>query len=101
MKNIITTSLLLILAACGKNGGVATTHDGNFGDVAAADAVCASDANLPTGGGTYKALIGASTRFAPSTDWPLKASTSYVRSDGKTVIGTTTAARVFSFNFTV
>lgn len=78
----------------------AATHDGNFGGVTAADSFCATDANLPAGGGTYKALIGASTRLPPSTNWPLKASTAYVRSDGVTAIGTTTAARIFSFNLT-
>jgi hypothetical protein len=115
ITSIVFASLLLILFSCGKTSGLApgssgcttckifvtaTTHDGNYGGVAGADALCATDANLPAGGGTYKALLGASTRFPPSTNWPLKASTTYVRSNGVTVIGTTTAARILSFNLT-
>lgn len=36
----------------------------------------------------------------PSTDWPLKASTTYVQSNGTTVIGTTTAGAIFNFPLT-
>lgn len=70
---------------------------GNLGGTAGADAKCMSDANYP-GSGTYKAMIGDSSRSASPTptDWVLKASTEYRRLDD-TVIGTTNASRVFSF----
>jgi len=83
----------------------ATTTNGGLGAtpalaIAAADALCMADANKPAGGGTYKALLASSVRQAPSTDWPLKASTNYVQSNGTTAIATTTAGRVFTFPMT-
>ena len=44
----------------------AVTHSGNFGGTSGADSFCNSDAAKPAGGGTYKALLGATTRAAPS-----------------------------------
>ena len=76
----------------------ASQYDGNLGGVSGADAKCMSDANKPAGSSTYKALIAATTRQSPFTDWPLKASTAYVEKNGVTPIGTTTAGRVFTFN---
>ena len=74
--------------------------------ILAADALCARDANHP-GTGTYKALIvdGAGNRRASVTastgdgqvDWVLRANTSYYRSDGTTLIGTTNANGIFTF----
>lgn len=111
-------SFLVFLISCGQSDGVApgttssssvtnkkiflsaATHNGNFGGAASADALCAVDANLPSGGGTYKALIADINRQAPSTDWPLQASTTYTRSDGTTIIGTTTSGRIFTFPLT-
>jgi hypothetical protein len=79
----------------------ATTTEGNFGSIAAADSICANDANKPAGGGTYKAMVVKGTdRRACSTDncsggiaehidWVLKANTSYYKTDGTTLIGIT------------
>ena len=81
----------------------ATTTAGNFGSIAAADTICANDANKPAGGGTYKAMVVKGTdRRACSTDncgggtsehidWVLKANTSYYKADGTTLIGSTDA----------
>lgn len=120
MKKIIALSLLLILFSCGKNDGSApntssstdttsstgcttckiflsaSTDTGGAG-VAGFDTLCATDSNNPNDGSTYKALIGASTRQPPSTDWPLKASTAYVQSNGTTPVATTTSGSVFTF----
>jgi hypothetical protein len=47
--------------------------------VAGADYLCqlSANSNESANPGTYKALIGAATRQAPSTNWPLKASYNY------------------------
>ncbi|MBE7440021.1 MAG: DUF1554 domain-containing protein [Spirochaetales bacterium] len=80
--------------------------------IAGLDNNCATDANKPAGGGTYKALVTDGTaRRACTTpncssgtsehfDWVLKPSTEYRRKDGTTVIGTTTANGVFTFPLT-
>lgn len=71
------------------------------------DSACNSDASRPNSG-TYKAVMASSARTACTTancsggvsensDWALSASTEYRRVDGTTVIGTTTAAGIFSF----
>ncbi len=84
---------------------------GNLGGVVGADAICASDVNKPSGGGTYKAMLTATTRIActtancsggPSehTDWVLAASTSYERGGDGAPLGTTTANAIFSFPLT-
>jgi hypothetical protein len=77
--------------------------------LAAADAACMSDANKPSGGGIYKALLASSVRRACTSancgssgigenlGWVLKPSADYYRADGTTKIGTTTAAAVFAF----
>lgn len=76
--------------------------------LAAADSGCMSDANKPSGGGTYKALVASSLRSACTTancsggateniSWILRANTTYYRSDGVTVIGTTNSAGIFPF----
>jgi hypothetical protein len=117
--NIILLSLIIFFASCilGQSDGQApsatsssasykkifvsaTSQAGNFCGAALADAFCAVDANLPSGGGTYKALLGETARMPPSTDWPLAASTTYVRSDGSTIIGTTTSGAIFTFPLT-
>ena len=76
------------------------------------DSQCSSDANKPSGGGTYKAMVADGTnRIACTTancgggtgehtDWVLKPNKEYRRADGTTVIGTTTANGVFSFPLT-
>ena len=76
------------------------------------DSQCSSDANKPSGGGTYKAMVADGTnRIACTTancgggtgehtDWVLKPGQEYRRADGTTVIGTTTANGVFSFPLT-
>ncbi|MGC4089494.1 MAG: DUF1554 domain-containing protein [Polyangiaceae bacterium] len=98
----------------GGTGGVAgkviyltsTPKKANFSGITGADAEC--NANPPVAG-TYKALIvDGTTRVACTSancttggasegvGWVLAPSTTYVRPDG-TVIGTTTAAGVFTF----
>ena len=91
-------------ATCSTNCKIfvsATTTAGNFGSISAADAICANDANKPSGGGTYKAMVvKGSDRRACSTDncsggvaehidWVLKPSTNYYKADGTTLIGLT------------
>ncbi len=91
-----------------RTSGNATTNAG----ISGLDANCASDAAKPSGGGTYKAMVADGTnRIACTTancgggtgehtDWVLKPNKEYRRSDGTTVIGTTTANGVFSFPLT-
>lgn len=129
-KKIALGAIVFLLAACGQSGGVspngststttpsaspkrifisATTSNGSFGTATAADAICAADANKPTGG-TYKAMVVSSARIACTTancsggisehtDWVLRPSTVYQRADG-TAIGTTGANGVFTFPLT-
>ena len=86
----------------------AATTTGNIGSIAAADALCAADANKPDAG-TYKAMIvdGPNRQACTSagctvggasehTDWVLSASTAYYRPDGTTAIATTTSNGVFN-----
>ncbi|MEQ9362884.1 MAG: DUF1554 domain-containing protein [Leptospirales bacterium] len=80
--------------------------------VSGLDSQCNSAADKPSGGGTYKAMVADGTnRIACTTancgtgtgehtDWVLKPSKEYRRSDGSTVLGTTTANGVFSFPLT-
>jgi hypothetical protein len=110
--------ILQLLFACGKNNGVAPgdstssgssqtsykifltgSYGGNFGGVAGADSSCMADPAKPADGKNYKALLGASNRFPPSTDWVFKPNKAYVRVDN-TPIATTTAGAVFSFPLT-
>lgn len=120
MNKIIILSFILIFISCGKDGGVAPGTSGSTGPtgcstckiflsastdtggagVAGFDTLCDTDFNNPNDGSTYKALIGASTRQPPSTDWPLKASTAYVQSDGITPVATTTSGAIFTFPVT-
>lgn len=79
------------------------------GGIAGLDASCASDASKPSGDATYKALAADGTNriacttancsggTAEHTDWVLKPNKEYRRSDGTTVIGTTTANGIFLF----
>ncbi|MCE9599304.1 MAG: DUF1554 domain-containing protein [Spirochaetia bacterium] len=91
----------------------ATTHNGNFGNIAAADALCNSDANRPATTSTYKAFLAdAATRTActstlcvtngilENVDWVLLANTTYYRANGTTPIFTTNAAAIATFPFT-
>ena len=76
-----------------------------------ADSTCMADGNKPGGGGTYKAMAALTTRRACTTancsggasenfNWILYPNTQYRRGDGVTVIGTTTASAIFTFNLT-
>ncbi|HEX7450659.1 MAG TPA: DUF1554 domain-containing protein, partial [Polyangiaceae bacterium] len=82
----------------------------NFGGVVGADAQCNSS---PPTVGTYKALlVDGTTRVACTSaqcttggaaegvGWVLAPNTKYVREDGTTVIGTTSAAAIFVFPLT-
>lgn len=95
-------------APCG--GGVcrifvtAITFNGNLGDISGADALCNADSAKPNAS-SYKAMLSDMlTRSACTTpacsgaagveqslDWPLFAAVNYVRTDGTTPIGTTSA----------
>ncbi len=84
-------------------------HAANFGGASSADSKCNSDPAKPSAStGSYKAILADTTRQACSTancsggatensNWVLKPNQAYVRSDGTTAIGTTTAAGIFSF----
>ncbi|MBL8020283.1 MAG: DUF1554 domain-containing protein [Leptospirales bacterium] len=91
----------------------ATTHDGNFGTIAAADSICNNDANRPAATSNYKALLVdavnrtacSSTNCATSgilenVDWVLQPNTTYYRTNGTTPIFTTNAAAIAIFNLT-
>lgn len=118
---IFYAAALLALHACGRSNGHSPTYTtsgeaassscgalcrifvtdgaitGAMG-ITGADEFCNADPARPPGDRSYKALIGATGRRAPTTsDWPLRASTTYQRPDG-TTIGTTTAAGLFAFN---
>ncbi len=92
------------------NGDLKTNGNAATG-VAGADSLCMSDSNNP-GNGTYKAMIVDGTnRIACTTEncsggtsehtgWVLAASTTYMRTNDTTTIGTTTSAGIFSFNLT-
>lgn len=80
--------------------------------ITAADAACMADANKPSDGATYKAiLVNSARRACQSADcatngasenlnWVLAASTKYYRTDGTTLIGTTNSSGVFTFPIT-
>ena len=75
----------------------------------AADPFCAADANKPSTGGTYKALLAmpnvrvacttanCSGGISENTNWILHPNTKYVRSDGTTEIFTTNSSGIFEF----
>lgn len=103
-------------STCGTNGhckmfATSSALTKNAG-IAGADNNCATDANKPSGGGTYKALIAdgdnrracltasCSGGTSEHIDWVLKPNKEYRRKDGTTVIGTTTANGVFAFPLT-
>lgn len=88
-----TTNCKIFVTAANHNGGFGLTA---ASALAAMDSACSSDANKPSGGGTYKALVGSSNRTV-GNNWPLRASTAYYQADGATLIGTTTAGSIFSF----
>jgi hypothetical protein len=82
----------------------------NFGGISGADAQCNTS---PPSAGTYKALlVDGTTRVACTSaqcttggaaegvGWVLAPNTKYVRADGTTVIGTTSAAAIFAFPLT-
>lgn len=81
--------------------------------VSGLDSQCASDTNKPSGGATYKAMVADGTNriacttpncatggTSEHTNWIFKPNKEYRRSDGTTIIGTTTANGVFSFPLT-
>lgn len=87
----------------------AVNRNGNLGGISGADAICASDANKPSGGSTYKAMVvDGSTRVACTSNncatsgtsehvnWVLLPSTRYVRASDSQDIGTTTSNGVFT-----
>ena len=89
----------------------ATTTPGNFGDIPGADALCNADAHKPNGS-TYKAfVVDGASRVACTTancaggttgqvDWVLLPSSTYIRADGVTTIGTTDTNGLFPLPLT-
>ncbi len=85
---------------------------GSRSGISGMDSFCSSDANKPSGDATWKALVVDGTNriacttancsggTSEHTDWVLKPSKEYRRTDGTTVIATTTANGIFSFPFT-
>lgn len=71
-----------------------TATNAAFGGAAGADTICANDAHKPTTG-TYKAIIMDNTRNQ-TTNWVLKANTTYYHLDKTTPIGTTNSHRIFA-----
>ncbi|EED35397.1 conserved hypothetical protein [Luminiphilus syltensis NOR5-1B] len=71
---------------------------GGLGGIAGADAKCNADANKPSDGGTYKAMLAGGGRSAAPTpsDWVLAADTKYFRPSGVYIAGTGPYV-VFSF----
>lgn len=89
-----------------------TTALGGFG-ISGADALCNADAGRPFTSSTYKAVLtdGVVRRACSSFNcsssgagehigWVLKASTSYYRANGTTLIKATNANGIFNFNLT-
>ncbi|PKA23366.1 DUF1554 domain-containing protein [Leptospira meyeri] len=83
------------------------SYTGILGGVFGADAICQADAKCPAGK-ICKAMLadaGSDSRQASNTanlgdgqiDWVLKPFATYLRNDSPTVIGTTTAASLFTF----
>lgn len=87
------------------DGDFDTDNDGN--GITEADDLCTNDGNKPTSG-TYKAMIMDGTNrvactsancsggVSEHTDWVLKTSQEYRRTDETTVIGTTTSNGIFN-----
>lgn len=89
----------------------AATHNGDFNGISGADAFCMADTNIPNSSNYKALLVGGTTRVACTstdcsggssehTDWVLAASTTYVRPDGTTIIGTTDSNGIFDFDLT-
>lgn len=87
---------------------LSTVIGGNLGGISGADASCNADGARPSTSSTYKAfIVGATVRRACITpqctaaseniDWVLKPLTTYLRSDGVTVIGKTNSAGILAF----
>lgn len=106
----VTTAPIIFTTAATFTGDLVTAGAG-ANAIVSADALCMNDANNP-GAGRFKALIVDGTnRVACTTadcsggpteniDWVLAANTAYRRSDGSTIIATTTANGIFSFPLT-
>lgn len=79
---------------------------GNMGGISGADNLCMNSASKPATG-VYKAVISGGTRraclnpncteSAENISWILKPATTYYRSDGLTIVGTTNPAGIFAF----
>lgn len=82
-------------------------YNGNLGNKAGADAICAADPNKPTiTPNSFKAfIVNGSSRIASTTantgagqvDWVLGINTQYFQSDGTTSIFTSDANKIFVF----
>lgn len=95
---------VIFISIAAFSGGMAGTATGA---IAAADHICNTAISIPYfpsphNSGTYKAMLAANgvRTASPALDWVLAPSMQYIRADGTTVIGTTTAAAVFSFPMT-
>jgi surface protein len=77
------------------------TITGDLGGVGGADQVCANDLNKPSGGGTFRALLGSigPLRAPPNSDWPLRANTTYYQKNGTTPAVSTDSVGQFNSPF--
>ncbi|HMV76518.1 MAG TPA: DUF1554 domain-containing protein [Leptospiraceae bacterium] len=87
----------------------ASATNGNLGGIAGADSLCGTDANKPTDGGTYKAVIvdallsrracsnANCTLISENINWVLGANLTYLRPTDGTAIFTTNSAGIFQF----
>jgi surface protein len=88
-----------VLAPSGTNKKIfvtATSYDGDLGGITGADAKCMADANYP-GSGTYKALLGATTRkvLPSASGWVLIGGANYLRANDSTLVTTALANKTF------
>lgn len=104
-SNSRTAIISLLVGSIYRTYITSTTVNGNI-TTATADTTCNSNINKPNSG-TYKAVIVGSTRRACSTsycsggvsenlDWVFKATSSYFRSDGTTLVGKTNTSGIFA-----
>lgn len=61
------------------------------------DDLCMTEASSRNLTGKYRAVLGANAARSTTSKWILKASSEYRRTDGTTVIGTTSASGIFTF----
>jgi len=76
-----------------------SSYNANLGGLSGADTKCNENANNPDNIRYYKALLGASTRYLSSSDWPLKASLKYYRAKDNKYVTYVEGSGKFHFDF--